>query len=285
MRAAVRGPGSGIPSNVELVKVGDVSAPADWRAAAAGMDAVVHLAARVHVMRESAADPLAEFRRVNVAGTLNIARQAAQAGVRRFIYLSSVKVHGEERRTPYTESDHAAPQDPYGISKHEAELGLRALATETGLEVVIIRPPLVYGPGVQGNFRSLMRLVHRGVPLPLGAVNNRRSLVALDNLVDLILACVRHSRAANETFLLSDDRDLSTTQLIRSLAAAMDKRTRLVPVPASLLELAATAVGKREVARRLLGSLQVDISKAKRTLGWRPPITVEEGLRAAVSSW
>ncbi len=282
VRAAVRTATHGLPSAVEIARIGDVSETTDWTQALAGADVVVHLAARVHVMRDAAADPLAEFRRVNVAGTLQLARSAARAGSRRFVYLSSVKVNGEGGDTPYRETDPPSPRDPYGVSKHEAETGLRALAAETGLEVVIIRPPLVYGPGVKGNFRSLMRLVARGVPLPFGAVHNCRSLVGLDNLVDLILTCVRRPQAANETFLVSDGNDLSTTQLIRELAYAMGKSPRLIPVPASALGAAAALLGKRGVAQRLLGSLQVDISKARLTLGWQPPNTVQDGLRQAV---
>lgn len=262
--------------------LGRVNGDAAWQAALSGIDAVVHLAARVHVMRESASDPLAEFRRVNVAASLKLARQAATAGVRRFVYLSSVKVNGESGT--YTESHPPAPEDAYGVSKHEAEVGLRRIADETGLEVVIIRPPLVYGPGVRANFRALMRAVARGIPLPLGAIDNRRSLVASDNLADFILACLDQPAARNETFLVSDGEDLSTTDLIRRLARVMGRPARLLPVPASLLMAAATLAGQRDVARRLLGSLQVDISKARRLLNWAPRISVDEGLRRAVAA-
>jgi nucleoside-diphosphate-sugar epimerase len=248
-----------------------------------GVDIVVHLAARVHVMRDSATDPLAEFRRVNVAGTERLALAAATAGVRRFVFLSSVKVNGE--KGGYNESDPPAPQDAYGISKHEAELGLRVIAAETGMEVVIIRPPLVYGPGVKANFHVLLWAVARGVPLPLGAIHNRRSLVALDNLVDIIVTCIDHPAAANQTFLVSDGEDLSTTELIRHLARAMGRPARLIPVPASVLMAGATLLGKREVAARLCGSLQVDITKARELLGWLPPITMDEGLRRAAEHY
>ena len=217
VRAAVRRETATVPSGVECVVAGDlggVNGDATWQAALSGVDAVVHLAARVHVMREPAADPLAEFRRVNVAASLKLARQAVAAGVRRFVYLSSVKVNGESGT--YTEAHTPAPEDAYGISKHEAEVGLRQIADETGLEVVIIRPPLVYGPGVRANFRSLMRAVARGIPLPLGAIDNRRSLVASDNLADFIVACLDHAAARNETFLVSDGEDLSTTDLVRA---------------------------------------------------------------------
>lgn len=267
----------------ELTKVGDIGSNTDWSGSLIGVDIVVHLAARVHVMRDSATDPLAEFRRVNVAGTERLALAAATAGVRRFVFLSSVKVNGE--RGGYNESDPPAPQDAYGISKHEAELGLRVIAAETGMEVVIIRPPLVYGPGVKANFHVLLWAVARGVPLPLGAIHNRRSLVALDNLVDIIVTCIDHPAAANQTFLVSDGEDLSTTELIRHLARAMGRPARLIPVPASVLMAGATLLGKREVAARLCGSLQVDITKARELLGWLPPITMDEGLRRAAEHY
>jgi nucleoside-diphosphate-sugar epimerase len=285
VRAAVRRETGVLPAGVECVVTGDLSdlnGEVTWQAALSGVDAVVHLAARVHVMRESASDPLTEFRRVNVAPSLELARRAAEAGVRRFVYLSSVKVNGESGT--YTESDAPAPEDAYGVSKHEAEVGLRRIADETGLEVVIIRPPLVYGPGVRANFRALMHAVARGIPLPLGAIDNRRSLVASDNLADFILTCVNHSSARNQTFLVSDGEDLSTTNLIRRLAGAMGRPARLLPVPASLLMMAATLAGQRDAAKRLIGSLQVDISRARRLLNWTPPISVDEGLRRAVAA-
>jgi nucleoside-diphosphate-sugar epimerase len=280
VRAVVRHHTASMPTGVECVP-GDLSPDADWRPALAGVNAVVHLAARVHVMRETAPDPLAEYRRVNVGGTLNLAHQAAAAGVRRFVYLSSVKVHGETGR--YSEGDPPGPEDAYGVSKHEAELGLRRITAETGMDVVIIRAPLVYGSGVRANFGALMRTVAWGIPLPLGAIENRRSLVALDNLVDFILTCLEHPAASNETFLVSDGEDLSTTELIRRLAGAMGRRARLIPVPAPVLMAAATLVGRRDVAGRLLGSLQVDITKARQKLAWVPPVSVDEGLRRAVA--
>jgi UDP-glucose 4-epimerase len=281
VRAAVRRESDELPTDVERTVVGDLTPVTVWQPALAGAAAVVHLAARVHVMRDSAADPLAEFRRVNVAVTLNLARQAAAWGVKRFVFLSSVKVNGESGSVIYRETDLPAPKDAYGISKYEAERGLREIATETGMDVVIIRPPLVYGPGVKANFLALMRVVARGIPLPLGAIDNRRSLVALDNLLDLIVTCIDHPAAANQTFLVSDGEDLSTTELIRRLARAMDRPARLIPVPTTVLMAGATLLGKREVATRLCGSLQVDITKARELLGWLPPITMDEGLRAS----
>lgn len=278
---AVRSASAELPALVTRVEVGPLGPETDWRPAIGRVETVVHLAARVHVMSDKIRDPLAEYRLINVAGTCTLARQAALAGVKRFVFLSSVKVNGESGR--YTEADPPAPEDAYGTSKHEAEMALRAIAKDTGMEVVIIRPPLVYGPGVSANFLALMRAVSRGIPLPLGAVNNRRSLVALSNLVDFIVACIEHPAAANETLLLSDGEDLSTTDLIRRLARAMGRPARLVPVPPSVLIAGAALIGQRDIAQRLLGTLQVDISKARRLLRWVPPITVDEGLRLAVA--
>lgn len=272
-------------SEDQAVAVPTLGAETDWRAALKGIDVVVHCAARAHVMHDTTSDPLAEFRKVNVDGALNLARQAASAGVRRFVFISSIKVNGEATQLgcPYTAQDTPAPVDAYGISKAESEAGLRLLSQGTGLEVVIVRPPLVYGPGVKGNFASLLAWVRRGMPLPLGAVTqNRRSLVGLDNLVDLILTCVDHPKAANQTFLVSDGEDLSTTELLQRMGKAMNRPARLLPVPASLLAFAARLLGKKAVAQRLLGSLQVDISKTCELLDWTPPVSVDEGLRRAV---
>jgi nucleoside-diphosphate-sugar epimerase len=254
----------------------------DWTAAVSEVDTVVHLAARVHVMRDASEDPLAEYRRVNVAGTEKLVRLAAAAGVRRVVLMSTVKVHGE--RGAFRESDPPHPQDAYGVSKYEAEQSLHRIAAETGMEAVIIRAPLVYGPGVRANFLALMRAVTRGIPLPLGAAANRRSLVALDNLVDFIITCIEHPAAANETFLVSDGEDLSTADLIRRLAGSLNRPARLFWVPRCVLMAGASLLGRREMALRLLGSLQVDISKARARLGWTPPLTVDEGLRRAVAS-
>ena len=244
-------------------------------------ECVVHLAARVHVMHETTTNPLAEFRRVNVDGTLNLARQAAAAGVRRFVFISSVKVNGESTQTgvPFTADDTPAPLDAYGISKMEAEQGLREIGAQTGMEVVIIRPPLVYGPGVKANFAAMMRWLKRGVPLPLGAIHNQRSLVALDNLVDLILLCLTHPAAAHQTFVVSDGEDVSTTALLRRMGQAMGHPARLIPVPSGMLKLAGALVGKSDVVQRLCGSLQVDIAKTQDLLGWTPPVSLDEGLR------
>lgn len=282
VRGTVRGkaPSSSLPTGVVSFPV-TVGTDTDWDGSLDGVDTVVHLAARVHVMNDTLVDPLAEFRRVNVEGTLNLARQAAEAGVRRFIFVSSIKVNGEVTPLgkPFTAEDAPAPADPYGISKREAEDGLRQLAADTGMEVVIIRPPLVYGPGVKANFLSVMRWLSKGVPLPLGGIRNRRSLVALDNLVDLIATCIDHPAAANQTFLAGDGEDLSTGDLLRRMAAALGKPARLLPVPAWMLETGATLLGRRALAQRLCGSLQVDIAKARTLLNWTPPVSVDEALR------
>ena len=232
---------------VETVEIGSLSLKNDWTAALRDVDRIVHLAARVHVMNDKSTDPLAEFRQVNVEGTANLARQAAAAGVRRFVYLSSIKVNGEGTLPgrPFTAEDAPAPEDAYGISKAEAETELRRIAQETGMEVTIIRPPLIYGPGVKGNFSSLINWVRRGLPLPLGNVtHNRRSLVGLDNLVDLIWVCVEHPKAANQTFLISDEEDLSTTELLRKIGKALSRPARLLWVPAGLIAFIANMLGR-----------------------------------------
>lgn len=252
-----------------------------------GVNVLVHCAARVHVMSDASFDPLTEYRRVNVEGTLKLAQQAASAGVKRFIFISSIKVNGEGTRlsAPYTADDVAAPCDPYGVSKMEAEQQLRSLAERTGMEVVIIRPVLVYGPGVKANFLSMMNWLNKGIFLPFGAIHNQRSLVALDNLVDLIVTCLDHPSAANQTFLVSDGDDMSTTDLLTRMGAALGKPARLIPVPAVLLQFAAAMVGRKAIGQRLCGSLQVDIGKTRRMLGWTPPSTVASALRKTAESF
>ncbi len=281
VRAATRRPVTDTPPGVDAVIVGGLEATTDWATALRSVDVVVHTAARVHVMRERAMDPLAEFRRVNVAGTVALGRQAAAAGVRRFVFISSIKVNGEQTLTgrPYRPEDVPAPVDPYGVSKREAEDGLRAIASETGMEVVIIRPVLVYGPGVKGNFRSMMHWLSKGVPLPLGAVHNQRSLVALDNLVDLIATGASHPSAANQIFLVSDGEDVSTTDLLRRTAAALGGSARLIPVPSPMVRAACRLLGRPDVAQRLCDSLQVDMSRTRELLGWSPPLRVNDALR------
>ena len=353
VRGSVRGAAqmTALPSGVEGAMVGDIGPETDWSEVLNGIEGIVHLAARVHVMRESSADPLAAFREVNVEGTKCLAIAAANAGVKRFVYISSVKVNGEgtgkredggrrretgrkrdqrptsniERPTsnekeelatdprrltqtfvratcsgknshrfakekaegrsdPYTEMDKPEPQDPYAVSKWEAEQILAEISSATGIEIVIIRPPLVYGPNVRANFLRLLRWVNKGIPLPLGMVDNRRSLVSLDNLVDFLITCIEHPAAAGETFLVSDGEDLSTPALIRRIALSMNIPARLIPVPVCLLRLGGSLLGKKSEVDRLCGSLQVDISKAKSVLGWKPPLSVDEGL-AKTADW
>jgi nucleoside-diphosphate-sugar epimerase len=272
----------------DSVLISNVDCNTSWLEALKGCDSVVHLAARVHVMNDKSTDPLREFRCVNVEGTVHLARQAATAGVRRFVFLSSVKVNGEatQEGQPFTADDAPAPADPYGVSKHEAEQALRQIAADTGMEVVIIRPPLVYGPGVKANFESMMRWLARGVPLPLSAVTqNRRSLVALDNLVDLIVTCLTHPAAANQTFLVSDGEDLSTAGLLKRMGVALGHPARLFYVPPSMLKLGSQVANKPDIYQRLCGSLQLDIAKTRRLLGWSPPVSVDEGLRRAAEGF
>jgi len=278
---------SNIPPGIQTFQVGDLEANTNWKPALHNNRVVIHTAARVHVMIDRANDSLSEFRKVNVEGTLNLARQALVAGVKRFIFISSIKVNGESTTSgmPFTADDQPDPQDTYGISKWETEVGLSQVAKETGMEVAIIRPPLVYGPGVKANFRSMMQWINRGVPLPLGAIHNKRSLVALDNLVDLIVTCIDHPAAANQIFLAGDGEDLSTTELLYRIGKALGKPVRLIPFPVSLLIFAASLLGKKAVIQRLCGCLQVDISKTRKLLGWEPPISVDEGLRRAVKNF
>lgn len=274
-----------LPSNSRCVEVGDISAVTDWTDALKSIQVVVHAAARVHIMNDLAEDALTEFRKVNVEGTLNLARQAVEAGVRRFIFISSVKVNGEstDKGIPFLADDHPKPLDAYGISKYEAEQGLHRIAEESGMEVVVIRPPLVYGPGVKGNFASLIHLLKKGLPVPLGAIHNQRTLVALDNLLDLIVTCIDHPNAANQTFLAGDGEDVSTTELLQRLGHALGKPAKLVPIPENVLFFLALLIGKKAEIQRLCYSLQVDISKAEKLLGWVPPISVDDGLlRVAV---
>ncbi len=284
VRAAVRRVGGVWPEGVEPVVVADLDAATDWRIPLAGVEVVVHMAARVHIMNDGSADPVAEFRRVNVEGTRRLARQAAEAGVKRFIYMSSIKVNGEftEPGCPFTNADVPAPADPYGISKHEAEQALWHVAAETGMEVVVIRPPLVYGPGVKANFGSMMRWLARGVPLPFAGVSsNRRSLVALDNLVDLVVVCLGHPAAAHQTFLVSDGEDISTADLMRRMGRALGRPSRVFYMPLLWLKWGAVVLNKPGLYQRLCGSLQLDIERTRQMLDWSPPLSVDEGLRRA----
>lgn len=288
---AVRGAFRTLPApssdGIEARPVGDLGPDTDWRDALADVDVVIHCAARVHVMHDIEADPLAAYRRSNVDGTLHLARSAVRAGCRRLVFISSIKVNGEATETgcPFSEDSPLAPCDPYGISKLEAEQGLFALVRETGLEVVVVRPPLVYGPGVKANFQSMMGWLQRGVPLPFGAIDNRRSLVGLDNLVDLVARCATHPAAANQVFVAGDGEDLSTTELLTRVARALGRPARLLPVPAAWILIAARMLGRQGLATRLCGSLQVDTTKARTLLGWLPPDTVDEGLRKTVADY
>lgn len=277
--AGVRSGDSPIPPATERLATGDLTAFPHLEGALRGVDAVVHLAARAHVMRDRSADPERAFREANVEATRHLAKQAAAADVRRLVFLSSIKVNGERTiEQPFTESDTPAPEDAYGRSKFEGELALQSVAAETGLELVIIRPPLVYGPGVRANFLRLLRLVDKGVPLPFARMGNKRSLLSVWNLNELVTVCISHPRAIGQTFLASDGEDLSTPDLIRAMARALRARARLFPVPAGMLRAAAGLLGQAAAVDRLTGSLQVSPEKAARLLDWRPCIGVAEGL-------
>ncbi len=290
---------SGLPSQLEYHLIDDIGPHTDWTGVLEDVDTIVYLAARVHVMEKTSTVPLDEYRRVNTYGTERLAYMAAKAGVRRIIYLSTIKVNGEKTPPPYPspikgegkkigekgcfrEDDLPAPQDYYAISKWEAEQILGRIASETGLEVVIIRPPMIYGPGVGGNFKRLLSWVNKGVPLPLSRVSNKRSLIYLGNLVDAIVMCIEHKDAARETFLVSDGEDISTPDLIRMIARAMGKRPGLIPFPLPLLKAIGRVSGKNAEIERLTGSLCIDSSKIREVLGWKPPFTMEEGIRETV---
>ena len=286
-RAAVRSGSQtrNLCSDIQKTAVGDIHATTDWLAALAGVTHVVHLAARVHVMREVSRDPLAEFRAVNTAGTINLARQAAASGAKRFVYVSTIKVNGERTSgRSFSVDDNPHPEDAYAQSKLEAELALKEIGLNTGMEAVIVRPPLIYGPGVKGNFLSLMRVVRRGWPLPLASCNNCRSLVGLTNFISLLERCTTHPAAADQVFLAADGEDLSTPELLRRVAHALGKKARLLPFPSAMLNMAARIVGRPGIYERLCESLQVDANKARELLGWTPPLTLDEEL-ARTARW
>jgi len=301
LKALVRGHSDTLPTEVEQIyadladfstvsqsftkSLTDMVSP--LQATLMDVNTVIHTAARVHIMDDDSTDPLAAFRQVNVEGTLNLARQAAEKGVRRFIFVSSVKVNGEMTAEdhPFKPDGSFIPTDPYGLSKYEAEQGLLELAKQTRMEVVIVRPPLVYGPGVKANFAAMINLVSKGLPLPFGAIHNQRSLVALDNLVSFIIHCIDHPKAANEIFLISDGVDVSTTVLIKKVAKAFDKKAWLLPIPVSWMTFVAKLVGKTDVTERLFGSLQVDSSKARDLLGWKPVVTMDEQLKKIAENY
>jgi UDP-glucose 4-epimerase len=266
--------------------IGEVRGQVDYTAALCGIDVVIHCAAQAHVMKQSENICCDIYKDINVDGALNLASQAIAAGVKRFVFISSVKVNGESTDTvqPFNHISCTAPEDDYGRSKKTAEDGLRKLVLGTGMDLVVIRPPLVYGPGVKGNFLSMMNLINKNIPIPLGSITNKRSLVALDNLVDLIITCIDHPKASNQTFLVSDDQDVSTTELLKKMASAFGKKSRLIPVPMCLIQLIASLLGKRAVAQRLCSSLVVDISHTKETLSWKPPVTMEQQLAKIAAS-
>jgi nucleoside-diphosphate-sugar epimerase len=282
VRPIVRTP-AGLPGERIISDVDE----ADWDALLEGVDAVIHLIARVHIVTDRAENPLADNRRINTAGTLKIAEAAARAGAKRFVFVSTIKVNGENNPPgkPFTADEEPTPLDAYGVSKREAELGLFELSRRTGMEVTVVRPPLVYGPKVRANFLSMMKWVRRGVPLPFGRVTgNRRSMVGIDNLVDLIVTLLTHEKAPGQIFFASDGHDVSTRELLTMLATAMGRKARLLPVPVGLMRAAAKAAGKGATANRVLGSLQVDIAKTRDLLGWTPPVSMEEGLRRTVTA-
>lgn len=265
--------------------VGDVGPQSDWLRAVAGVDCVVHLASRTHIMHDESLNPMDAYRDINVAGTIQLAKTAAAQGVRRFVFMSSIKVNGEwTAEHPFTEADTPQPRDAYGISKHEAEQALREIAKETGLEVTILRPPLVYGPGVKANFLRLMQLVARRRPLPLGSIDNRRSLIYVENLADAIVACMEHPAAAGKTYLVSDSEAVSTPELVRQIALALGVEARLLSLPTSLLSLGAKLLRRDAEWQRIGGSLQIDSSKIRDELNWKPPFTMAQGL-AQTAQW
>lgn len=268
-------------ANLEFHVVDDINSNTDWQSSLLNVKCVVHCAARAHVLQEDVTSALEVYREVNTAGTMHLARQAAAVGVRRFVFLSSIGVNGNRSTTPFTEGSIPHPHDAYAVSKLEAEQALLALSAQTDMEVVIIRSPLVYGPGAPGNFASLIRWVQRGLPLPLGAVHNQRSLVALDNLVSLVLLCadrVRSLQAANQVFVVADGEDVSISTLLRKVARAAGRPSCLFPVPVRWLRSGASLLGKRAMADRLLDNLQVDATKARTLLGWRPVVSMDEQL-------
>lgn len=281
VKAALRLPHQ-LPAGTKSAIVSSIDGETDWTNALRGVDVVIHLAARVHVMRDDVADPLEEFRKVNVAGTERLARAAAASGVRRLVYVSSVKVNGEatNRGEKFIEADAPSPQDPYGISKWEAEQALHRVAAETNLEVVIVRPPLIYGAGVKGNFAQMLKILAKDIPLPLASVHNQRSLVYTENLVDALILCATHPAATGQTYLVSDGEDISTPSLLLQLGAAMGHPARLFSCHTTLLKLAGRLIGKSDQVERLLGSLQVDSGKIRRELNWIPPYTLRQGLQA-----
>ncbi|MBI5890606.1 MAG: SDR family oxidoreductase [Nitrosomonadales bacterium] len=279
VRAALRK--HALPGSVEPALVGEINGATDWDGVLSDVDIVIHLAARVHVMRENAENPLKEFRRVNVAGTERLARTAAAKGIKRMVYVSSIGVNGLQTvaGSAFSEADNPTPHNAYALSKWEAEQTLHRIAAETGLEVVIVRPPLVYGVDAPGNFAQMLKVLSAGIPLPLASVHNLRSLVYIENLVDALILCATHPAAVGQTYLVSDGEDISTPDLLRRLGAGMGHKARLFPCPSAFLEFAGRLTGKSDQVGRLLGSLQVDSGKIRRELNWTPPYTLQQGLQ------
>jgi nucleoside-diphosphate-sugar epimerase len=274
-----------VPYSNETFLIPSINAKTNWTELLKDRDVVIHLLARVHIMDDKASDPLMEFRNINVDVTIALAKEAARQGIKRFVFLSSVKVNGESTSDhPFSETNLVHPQDAYAISKWEAEEALRQISKETGMEIVIIRSPLVYGPNVKANFLKMMQYVKQGIPLPLGSIQNKRSLIGIDNLVDFITTTISHPKAANQTFLISDDEDISTTNLLRRIGECMEKPARLIPISPKILSFLFKIIGRQDFGDRLLGSLEIDITKAKKLLAWSPPLTLNEGLRATVNS-
>ena len=275
---------SALISGVEPVVVEPLGLDTLWSHALSGIDTIIHLAARVHIMDDAATDPLLEFRKVNTEGTIQLAREAVKAGVKRMVFISTIKVNGEESDVPYTENSTAQPSDPYGVSKWEAEQGLRQIESETGLEVVVVRPTLVYGPGVKANFLNMMKVVSKGLPLPFSSIKNKRSMIYVGNLVDALALCASHSSSAGKTFVVSDGDDVSTPELIKRTARALNVKSRVFPIPISVMRFAGKLIGKSAAVNRLAGSLAVDSSAIKKELGWQPPFTMEQGI-AETAEW
>ncbi|OIN94872.1 MAG: hypothetical protein AUJ48_04315 [Deltaproteobacteria bacterium CG1_02_45_11] len=281
VRASVRSRNKirSISQEIEIIETGSIGPDTEWAHALDNVESVVHLAGRVHVMEDSSSDPLSEYRIVNTAATEKLARSAASSGVRRFIFMSTVKVNGEGRGVPYCEDDIPGPSDPYGISKWEAEKIIKAIANETGMEAVIIRAPMVYGPEVKANFLRLLKAVDRGIPMPLYGIKNKRSMIYLGNLVDAIVTCINHPKAAGQTYLVSDGEDVSTPELIRRVAIALGKPSRLFPLPAPILRFTGKIFGKTDAVERILGSLTINSAKIRNELNWQPPFTMQQGLK------
>jgi nucleoside-diphosphate-sugar epimerase len=276
-----------VNNDFERVVVSAIESATDWSSLLCNVDAVIHLAARVHVISDSVEDSLMEFRKVNVDGTINLAIQAAEFGVKRFVFISSIKVNGEftSQGKPFNEKDVENPEGAYAISKFEAEIALIELSKKTGMEVVIVRPPLVYGPGVKANFLMMMSWLNKSVPLPFGNITNKRSLVFIDNLVDLLVKVIDHPKAAGQVFLVSDDEDVSTSKLLQSLSMALGKKALLIKVPMFFLNITLRLIGKSGLSQRLLSSLQLDITKTKKLLDWTPPVRFEEGIKKTAAAY